>query len=346
MKKILLVFISIFLCIFAFNNKVSANSSDLDRIDEYYVTVSPNLDGSLHMNIHIKWTVLQLDDDGKGVTWIQVGTPNMYVDNIAVSYNCHIVDDAYYYSADGSHIRLDLIKEYKDNDTFTVDYSYDQSYMYHINENELYYDYVPGWFEDITITKMIIKWKDSLGVELSDNYPGYELIDGYYTQTFNNVRYYNSSSLETYRIRTKYSDMSLFTEGIDPDKTYSERYLTDKEIIIIVCIVVFIILGIIAFIIYAYSQMDPYTRERGFYGRYRPFYFYNYYPRRTGVHRLGHSIEPPTTPGGSSGGGFGGGFSCACACACAGGGRAGCSKKDFYQGKVNLSKLKESLKNE
>ena len=52
------------------------------------------------------------------------------------------------------------------------------------------------------------------------------------------------------------------------------------------------------------------------------------------------------------GSGFGGGYhstyvsscvrsscacvsSCACACACAGGGRAGCSTKDFYDGRIN-----------
>ena len=30
--------------------------------------------------------------------------------------------------------------------------------------------------------------------------------------------------------------------------------------------------------------------------------------------------------------------SCACACACAGGGRAGCSTKDFYDGRTKVNK--------
>ncbi len=57
------------------------------------------------------------------------------------------------------------------------------------------------------------------------------------------------------------------------------------------------------------------------------------------------------------GSGFGGGHyysscahsscahsSCACACACAGGGRAGCSQKDFYKGSVDVKTLNKVLK--
>ena len=40
------------------------------------------------------------------------------------------------------------------------------------------------------------------------------------------------------------------------------------------------------------------------------------------------------------------GCACACACACAGGGRAGCSVKNFYGAKVHLTKLYEKLKQE
>ena len=36
--------------------------------------------------------------------------------------------------------------------------------------------------------------------------------------------------------------------------------------------------------------------------------------------------------------------SCACACACAGGGRAGCSKKDFYKTNLKLDVVEKELK--
>ena len=50
--------------------------------------------------------------------------------------------------------------------------------------------------------------------------------------------------------------------------------------------------------------------------------------------------------GGFGGGGFGGGggCACACACACAGGGRAGCSKKDFYGTKISTARVRKILR--
>ena len=45
-----------------------------------------------------------------------------------------------------------------------------------------------------------------------------------------------------------------------------------------------------------------------------------------------------------TGGRGSGGCACACACACAGGGRAGCSKKDFYGTKLTTMAIREALK--
>lgn len=45
----------------------------------------------------------------------------------------------------------------------------------------------------------------------------------------------------------------------------------------------------------------------------------------------------------AAGGGDSGGSSCACACACAGGGRAGCSLKDFYSTKLTVEKINKIL---
>ena len=45
----------------------------------------------------------------------------------------------------------------------------------------------------------------------------------------------------------------------------------------------------------------------------------------------------------ASGGGGGCAHSSGCACACAGGGRAGCSKKDFYGTKLSYEKVKKEL---
>ena len=70
---------------------------------------------------------------------------------------------------------------------------------------------------------------------------------------------------------------------------------------------------------------DKYQTSRGFSGHIHYHHFY--FGRHRGYRRSGKVITPPkvTNSGGSGVGGGG----CACACACAGGGRAGCSRKDF-----------------
>ena len=55
-------------------------------------------------------------------------------------------------------------------------------------------------------------------------------------------------------------------------------------------------------------------------------------------------MNPPvniSTGGGHSSGG--GGCACACACACAGGGRAGCSMKDFYHTNLKSEKVIKTI---
>ena len=81
-------------------------------------------------------------------------------------------------------------------------------------------------------------------------------------------------------------------------------------------------------------------RTRGFYPYGRRFFYRNYY---YGVNEKGaRKVNPYVSSGGS---GHSGGHSCACACACAcaGGGRAGCSKKDFYKGKIKIDDLIDKI---
>lgn len=96
------------------------------------------------------------------------------------------------------------------------------------------------------------------------------------------------------------------------------------------------IVVIILYVVYCKTQ-DPYLYERGFCGRRyyhnNLWYHYIYRPRRyrsNGYNSKGVKVvNPAPNPNqGSTGGSLHG---CACACACACGGRAGCSKKEFYK---------------
>ena len=137
------------------NNKTYAKG-DLDRIDEYVVTVDPDFkDGSLNIKIDIKWTVL--DDFSEGpLEWVKIGIPNYHAENIeALSSNIKKIK---YYSDDGSFIRIDFNEKYYENEQAIFSFKYNQSYMYHIYDDYIIYDYNPGYFNDIKVSKMILKW--------------------------------------------------------------------------------------------------------------------------------------------------------------------------------------------
>ena len=76
------IFISLIFIICLINQtKVVASSGDLDYIHEYIVKVDPRYDGTLDIEYRIKWEVLNDTKDGP-LTWIVVGIPNVYVDEL------------------------------------------------------------------------------------------------------------------------------------------------------------------------------------------------------------------------------------------------------------------------
>ena len=326
MKKLiacLVLILSIF-TISLFNVKAI---SYLDRIVKYEITIDPNKDGSLEMEFYIKWQVLNDDIEGP-LEWIKIGIPNKYVSNIkALSSN---IDDIFYYSDNGSYMRIDLDRRYKAGEVLDIRFSYTQSRMYHLYNNECYYDYKPGWFDEIPVSSATIKWNKS-GVTYANN------------EIENNDYYIWTSPLnpgETITVDVKY-DQTYF-DNLDPDKQYSDAYMTTKDIIAIVLTISVIVIFITVLIISIVSQQDPYMRERGFVGRGYYYHPHRYY--RAGYYSSGKKIEKPVSVNSSGFGGGGGGSSCACACACAcaGGGRAGCSMKDFYK-HPKVEQIKKAL---
>ena len=113
--------------------------------------------------------------------------------------------------------------------------------------------------------------------------------------------------------------------------------------IITAVIVTIVIAIIVTIIVIAYLQRDPYLEHRGFCVSHRWYHFHHHhYRRNSGVNKKGHVIVNPTTSSGSHSSGSS--CACACACACAGGGRAGCSRKDFYNTKIDTDQIIEKLK--
>ena len=278
----------------------------LDKIHDYRITITPNDDGTLNMQYYLKWEVL--DDGDEGLSWIVVGVANRYVSNIKALTNN--ISDIYYTSDDGAQIRLDLDKTYYKGAVLELKFSFIQSRIFSLSNDEVEYAFIPGWFEEIQVDKLQVKWK------------------------VDNTIYANTSAKDGWLVWETALDYGESTEcqvkyqrnnfpNLNPDEDYSDQTLSDFEIYLIIGVVFALVIAIIVF---AIINHDPYSECRGFSGR---IHWYHYrFGRYRGYRRSGKRILPPNMTSSGSGS-HGGSCACACACACAGGGRAGCSRKEF-----------------
>ncbi len=337
MKRIV-SFIIVLLLSFLFLNLNVKASSDLDYIDDYYITVEPRMDdGTLDIRIDINWTVLDSNSEGP-LEWVKIGIPNYHVHNIKALTNN--IDDIRYYSDSGSYIRLDFKQAYYKGEKLSFSFSFNQERMYHLDGDYVYYDYNPGYFSDILVGNCVLKWKYSPDVELSDENKKGELIDSYYVWSA------KLSYNETIKVNLRYNKDS-FTTTLSPKKQYTDSYTTPFEKFMVVVGVLSMIGFIVFIILYTRLHTNPYLYERGFRMYRFPFFFHFHY-YHSGLKSNGEKISMPKTVVGSSGGGHysGGSCACACACACAGGGRAGCSMKDFYHTNLKSEKVIDVLQGE
>lgn len=326
MKK-LMVF---FLFLIGLSFSLTANAfHDLDRILEYKITVNPRDDGTLDMNYYIKWMVLDSTSEGP-LEWVKIGVPNKYVDEIEAKSAA--IEDIYYYPDGGAYIRIDLNRKYRAGEIVILNFSFHQSRIYTVDDTYVYYQFVPGWFDEIKVDMLQVLWKaDNVYGQNSKSQVG----DYYYWQC--SLDYGERTSIEL-----QYNQSAF--PNIDLEATYSDDDGDYTYIIIIIFVAVIITLIIVVSVINSIKQRDSYYSYRGFSGRYyHNYYFWRRRPHH-GVNKRGDKITPPVVV--SSGGNFrgGSGCACACACACAGGGRAGCSRKDFYNPNINVDQISKITK--
>lgn len=280
----------------------------LDEIHKYTITVDPNDDGTLNMTYYLKWEVLE-EGDG-GVDFITVGVANRFVKDITGLTNN--INDIYYSSDDGATIRIDFNNTYHEGDIFEVAFSFKQERIFTVVDNEVQYSFNPGWFEEIKVKELVVLWENNNILKSNAD----EITDKYYIwRTGLNYG-------ETIDVNLVY-DRSVFPT-LNPDEDYSDQ--TSDPIGIIIFVVV-ILVFILTIIIIAKINEDKYQTTRGFSGHISHHHFW--FGRYRGYRRSGKEITPPKVVNSGGSGVRGGGCACACACACAGGGRAGCSRKDF-----------------
>lgn len=309
MLKKILVFAIVLVCfISTVLLSVNADTMPLDEIQDYTITVNMRPDGTMDIKYHLEWKVL--DDSTEGpLEWVKIGNPNKHVDGITpLSSN---IKEIKYVSDGGAYIRIDFDRAYYKGEIVTFEYTIHQSYMYIIEKDShiCRYSFTPGWFEEIEVKNITIKWSDDNVIESTAQ----KNEDGYLI--------WNSSlgMGERLNASVKYN-LDTFTTNENEQYTEDAGASGTGKTALIVVLVIIGIIVLIAIIFAAFGD-DDYGSHGGFGGG------------RSTVF-VSHSSCVRSSCACAS---------CACACACAGGGRAGCSKKDFYKTNLKVDDIKREL---
>ena len=340
---------------------VSADTGDYDEIQSYVITVDPRQDGSADITYEIDWQVVG-GGSGDYLSWVNIGLANSHADDIRV-LTPDTVADVSLVTENGSYAKVTFHDKYYAPDVAAANggqsrvkfaFQVHQSHLFTMNDDDTAsFSFTPGWFEEICVQSLTVRWRNYDGF-LADNTG----TDGdYLTWEFGPLGHGERVNVNvTVPIVTAdgYSAENEKTEA-DSAMTAPEAYpqgeddTGDMIAVVITLMVVFVLFFLLA--------SRP-ARWHGGLGVDDPaawiWYSNNLHTirmRRGAPPPPGyHTVSPPNNfqaGGGSTRGGGAGRssdtshhsgcvcacacVSCACACACAGGGRAGCSVKNFYR---------------
>ncbi len=271
----------------------------LDEIEKETIWLNVQSNGSVHIIYEIDWKVLDSTTDGP-LTWVKIGIPNEYVEEMTpLSGSIEKMD---YYGSGGDYVRLDLNREYHAGETVKMKFAILQHRMYEESADGYQYHFTPGWFDDIAVKELLIFWKYG-----KDTISGMQM-----DAAGENYFAYHQNLQPGGRV-----DAEVFY----PAGTYqfNDDYKKSVSSVSSFIRIAAIFTGVFGLIIYAVilyagrnkkEIKDSYKQNRGLGSVY--------------VSSSGHRRHIYGRGGGCA-------CACACACACTGGGRVGCSRKDFYK---------------
>lgn len=372
-------------------------AADTDEILDYSITVDVNQDATLTITYDILWKVLESDDAGP-LSWVKIGIPNnRYQFCSGLSDNISSISIS---SSGGSFAEVYFDDMYYEGETVHFQFYMVQDYMYQMNRDEegyTVYSFTPGWFDDIRVDNLTIRWNND---KVSVWSPACSIENGY------NVWNTSLSKGEKFKVEVTYPNDAFDFDVTKNAETENEKSGNEKSgsgmvaafsslvfILAFSIIFVAIVKAAVSQIKYAScanfatgsqkkvtrTRIEYYpvcqgcggTRQEGqkfctYCGRsfvkseeivteenvadnekdilnYNKAgeFVYTGHPNtfiRVNVvnvprpHRTTGSAHHHSSCAHSS-------CACACACACAGGGRAGCSTKDFYNTNLRLSRL-------
>ena len=335
-----------------------ADDGDMDYIPDYFVTVDLREDGSADIVYDITWQVID-GDQTDYLSWVKIGLPNAYAEDLTPLTDT--ISDLQYTGDGGSYAKVVFARRYYSPEVAAQNggesrvrfaFSVHQSHLFSLNsDGTATFEFTPGWFDDLVVEHMQVRWRSGDGF-VADNTSEE---DGYLIWEFGPMGHGQSANIHvTVPVTT--------AETFDPDAQltaadYDDGGMTADEMIGILTVVIALLIFVAALIIIVGSMTPDWGG--GFGSGLDPddwFWYTNgvhtIHVARTAPPPKGYTrTDPPKnyhTGGGSSrGGGVGRhnsgcasscacacASSCACACACAGGGRAGCTAKDFYTYKL------------
>lgn len=295
MKKKLLISLILIFALFL-GISISSYAKELDEIQDYEIKVDVRDDGTLDMVYHIEWKVLDSTSEGP-LEWVKIGIPNRKIDEIRALSDT--IKSIKLYESSGTYIRVDFDREYLANEVINFDFSFHQSYMYTINGNKCTYSFTPGWFNDIRVKNLTIKWNSNKQIYNNSN-------------SSKNEEYlvwnYSLAKGEKVTAKIEYNSNAF---SLDENKQFKNANTINRSVFNFIFYIVFTII-VISFIL-SLAKPRSYYVGRGYGMTPHIHHHHNHHGSRGGCACASSCAS-----------------SCACACACAGGGRAGCSKKDFY----------------
>lgn len=275
----------------------------LDEIQNYEVEVTPLPKGAVEITYRYDWKVLNDSKEGP-LEWVKLGMANY--DYGLVEYGGAITGRHYgsdAYSNDGPYACFDLNRPYYKGETASFWFTVTQSSLMCSNPDQPdqpFFDFTPGWFDHITVKHYKFIWNNPAAP--TDHNADREMGDALIWEG-------TLSPGKKRNMKVSYNindfDSPYLVEWSKPYDNGGGDSGIDGSVVFII---------IIATGYFGYQLAwgkSSYDNGRGYGG---------------GIHNYLHT-------GGRGGGGCACACACAgcaCACACAGGGRAGCSQKDFY----------------
>lgn len=394
-KVVCALILGVVFSIFFFATGVCA-ATPTDEILNYYIVADVNEDATVNFTYHIDWEVLESDSAGP-LTWVKVGIPNRH--NNSVLALSDTISDISIMGGGESFVRIDFDRSYYEGEVVSFDFAIEQDNMYQINkttEGYTEYTFTPGWFDDIKVDNIVIRWN----VDKVDSWSPYSSVDDGYLEWVNSLYPGEKMTVTISYPNDAYAfDFSKSEAASDSDD--ENIIVTIISLIMMLVMAIFplaipfaIVLGVKNYINntgFGTPKTKKITRTRvEFYpscpgcgavrkeGQEKCEYCGHSFIKseetitedevknekelqglnKDGIYRNSsspnsyirvHTVYVPTPRPVRSGGGRGGSHSscahsscaCACACACAGGGRAGCSSKDFYNTGLKLRKIKK-----